>query len=226
MTGFTQFEYGLSGRWLELLKTIAPQVARSGSHPRFHRGTGRCDAEGGHPGIRIPARRGIEPINIDVTTETERAVGAFAGAPNSGLIVLVSTVAQIQRKLLVTLAARHRLPAVYPYRFYAESGGLISYGPNLVEGYRRGNSRGSDPEGRAGRRPSSAGAEQVRAGDQSQDRQGAQPRNPTDPARPRRRGDRRTMFAAAHESAIGTRVSCDPRVITAGIGVISAVAAA
>jgi putative tryptophan/tyrosine transport system substrate-binding protein len=79
----------------------------------------------------------LSPINLDIAGDTERAVSEFAREPNVGLIVLVSTVATIQRELIVTLAARHKLPAVYPYRFFVEAGGLMSYGPNLIDGYRR-----------------------------------------------------------------------------------------
>jgi putative ABC transport system substrate-binding protein len=76
-------------------------------------------------------------FHLDIAGDTERAVSEFAREPNVGLIVLVSTVATIQRELIVTLAARHKLPAVYPYRFFVEAGGLMSYGPNLIDGYRR-----------------------------------------------------------------------------------------
>ena len=137
MTGFTQFEYGLSGKWLELLKNIAPQVTRVGVIRDFTGGTVGVAQWAVIQAFASPLGVELTPINIDITGDTERSVDGFAGAPNSGLIVLVSTVAQIQRELLVKLAARHRLPAIYPYRFYAESGGLISYGPNLVDGYRR-----------------------------------------------------------------------------------------
>ncbi|HEX2336324.1 MAG TPA: ABC transporter substrate-binding protein, partial [Hyphomicrobiaceae bacterium] len=77
------------------------------------------------------------PINLRDAGEIERAVTAFAHGPNGGLIVVVGTVATIQRELIVALAARHRLPAIYPYRFFVEAGGLMSYGPSLVDGYRR-----------------------------------------------------------------------------------------
>ena len=79
----------------------------------------------------------LRPIDLRVTGETERDVADFADGPNGGLIVGVSAVATIQRDLVVALAARHRLPAVYPYRFFVEAGGLMSYGPNLIDLYRR-----------------------------------------------------------------------------------------
>src|SRR5262249_10821365 len=96
----------------------------------------------------------LSPINVYVDGETERAVAEFARDSNDGLIVVVSSTATIQRDLLVKVAARHRLPAVYPYRFFVDAGGLISYGCR------------SHPQGREARRPPSAGADQVRASDQ------------------------------------------------------------
>ena len=130
-TGFIQAEYTLSGKWLELLREIAPQVSR----------VGVIRTAGGVVGIgqwavigAFASPMGVElrPINVSVTGETERALSAFAGGPNSGLIVTVSDVATIQRELIIALAARHRLPTVYPHRFFVEAGGLISYGPDLL----------------------------------------------------------------------------------------------
>src|SRR5262245_10892383 len=135
-TGFTQFEYPLAAKWLELLKEMAPQVTR----------VGVLRDEIGQVGVALwavigtaasPLGMELSPINLHVTRETERDVTEFAGGPNGGLIVVVSTVATIQRESIVTLAARHRLPAIYPYRFFVEAGGLLSYGPNLIDGYRR-----------------------------------------------------------------------------------------
>lgn len=137
MTGFTQFEYSLTGKWLELLREVVPQVMRVGVIR---------DRSGGAVGIgqwaviqAFASRLGIEltPIEIDVKGETERDVSEFASGPNSGLIVGVGATATIQSKLIITLAARHRLPVVYPYRFFVEAGGLMSYGPNLIDLYRR-----------------------------------------------------------------------------------------
>jgi putative ABC transport system substrate-binding protein len=79
---------------------------------------------------------GLRPIDLRGSDEIERTIAAFASEPNSGLITAVSAAAQIHRELILSLAARHRLPAVYPYRFYVTAGGLISYGPNLVTQYR------------------------------------------------------------------------------------------
>ena len=79
----------------------------------------------------------MTPLNLYVTGSAESAISAFSDAPNRGLIVVASSLAIIQRELIITLAARHRLPAVYPYRSYVQAGGLISYGPHLIDQYRR-----------------------------------------------------------------------------------------
>ena len=134
-TGFTQFEYGLSAKWLELLKEIAPQVTRVG-----------VLREPGAAGIgqwaiiqAAASSLGVElsPIGLRDAAGIERALTSFAGDPKGGLVVAVSSASQLHRELIVTLAARHQLPAVYPYRFFVSHGGLISYGPDLVGLYRR-----------------------------------------------------------------------------------------
>jgi putative ABC transport system substrate-binding protein len=134
-TGFTQFEYSLSGKWLEMLKEVAPGLTRVG-----------VLREGGPAGIgqwaiiqAVAQSSGVElsPINLRDASETERAVTAFAGSPNGGLIVIVSASSQIHRALIISLAARHQLPVVYPYRFFVIGGGLMSYGPDLINQYRR-----------------------------------------------------------------------------------------
>ena len=79
----------------------------------------------------------LSPINLRDASEIERAVTAFAGSPNGGLIVVVSASSQIHRELIISLAARHQLPVVYPYRFFVTGGGLMSYGPDLINQYRR-----------------------------------------------------------------------------------------
>jgi putative ABC transport system substrate-binding protein len=134
-TGFTQFEYSLAAKWLELLKQIAPSVTRAAVIRDPTRG----------PGIgqfavvqAIAPSLGMElsPINSLDVSEMERATAAFARSPNGGLIVTVGGTA-FHRDLIIALAARHRLPAVYPYRYFATDGGLISYGPDTIEQYRR-----------------------------------------------------------------------------------------
>jgi putative ABC transport system substrate-binding protein len=135
-TGFTQFEFGLSAKWLELLREVTPHVTRVGvvREAIGQVGVAQWAVIGA---AASPLGVELSPINLHIAGDTERAVSEFALEPNVGLIVLVSTVATIQRELIVTLAARHRLPAVYPYRFFVAGGGLMSYGPNLIDGYRR-----------------------------------------------------------------------------------------
>ena len=134
-TGFTQFDYNLSGKWLELLKEIAPRVTRVAVIRDPTRGPG----VGQYAVIQsVAPSLGIElrPINALETAEIERAVAAFAGSSNSGLIV-TSGGTGFHRDLIVPLAARHKLPAVYPFRYYVTDGGLISYGPDTIDQFRR-----------------------------------------------------------------------------------------
>jgi putative tryptophan/tyrosine transport system substrate-binding protein len=135
-TGFVQFEYGLSGKWLELLKEIAPQMTRAAvlRDAAIPAGTGQFGAiQSVAPSVGVE----VSPINIRDAGEIERAVAAFARSANGGLIVTGSALAQLHRNLIITLAARHKLPAVYFERFFVTGGGLISYGPDLVDQYRR-----------------------------------------------------------------------------------------
>jgi putative tryptophan/tyrosine transport system substrate-binding protein len=134
-TGFMDFEYGLSGKWLELLKQIAPSVTRVAilrdpSHPSSIGQLGAIQS------AAASFRVELTPIDVRDAGETERAVALFARFANSGLIVLANRLAAQHRDLITALAAQHRLPTVYAYRFYVASGGLISYGPNSAEQYR------------------------------------------------------------------------------------------
>jgi putative ABC transport system substrate-binding protein len=135
-TGFTLFEYGLSGKWLELLKEIAPGVTRAAvlRDASIPGGTGQLGAI-----QSVASSFGVElrPIGVRDAGEIERAVTAFAHGSNGGLIVTASVLANVHRDLLITLAARHRLPAVYSDRVFVTGGGLISYGPYRVDQYRR-----------------------------------------------------------------------------------------
>jgi putative ABC transport system substrate-binding protein len=135
-TGFTQFEFALAAKWLELLKEIAPQVARVGiiRETSGQVGVAQWAVIGA---AASPLGVELSPINLHIAGEAGREVTEFASGPNGGLIVVVGTVATIQRGLIIALAAQHRLPAIYPYRFFVEAGGLMSYGPNLIDGYRR-----------------------------------------------------------------------------------------
>jgi putative ABC transport system substrate-binding protein len=134
-TGFIQFEYGLSAKWFELLREIAPNVTRLG----IVRESGVLVGVAQWAVIQyVASLTGVElsPLDLRIGGNTEQALSEFARGPNEGLIVVVGTTATIQRDLIISLAARHRLPAIYPYRFFVEAGGLASYGPNLLEGYR------------------------------------------------------------------------------------------
>jgi putative tryptophan/tyrosine transport system substrate-binding protein len=133
-TGFTQFEYRVSGKWLELLREVAPNVTRV-AVIRDHRlgfGIGQFAV------IQAMAPETVElvPVNAGGSAEIERALGEFARSPNSGLIVTSGSTA-FHRDIITSLAVRHRLPAVYPFRYWAVAGGLISYGPNSIEPSRR-----------------------------------------------------------------------------------------
>jgi ABC-type uncharacterized transport system substrate-binding protein len=135
-TGFAQFEYNLSGKWLELLKEIAPRVKRVGvlRDPGAGAGIGQWAViQAFSPALGVELR----PIDVRGAGNIERDIEAFAREPDSGLITVVSGASQIHRELIVSLAARHNLPAVYPYRFYTAGGGLISYGPDLIGQYRK-----------------------------------------------------------------------------------------
>jgi putative ABC transport system substrate-binding protein len=134
-TGFTNFEYGMSGKWLELLKQIAPGVTRVAvmRDPTLTSGTGQLAAiYAVAPSFRVE----LSPVDVHDASEIERAVATFARGSNSGPIVAASPLATAHRDLIITLAARHRLPAVYPYRYFVTGGGLISYGPDPVDAYR------------------------------------------------------------------------------------------
>ena len=137
LTGFTQFEYSLCVKWLELLKEVAPHISRVG----VVREVGGSPVGIGQWAVlqTVAAPMGVElrPINLRDPGETERTVSAFIGGPNSGLIVIVSVTAAVKRELIIALAARHRLPAVYFDRVFVEAGGLMSYSPNVTEQYRR-----------------------------------------------------------------------------------------
>ena len=136
-TGFTLFEYSLSGKWLELFKEIAPSLTRIAilRDPAQAAGIGQFAAIQ----AMAPPSFGVElnPIDVRDAGEIERDIAAFARESNGGLIVTASSGAVAHRELIIMLAARHRLPAVYPFRYFVTSGGLISYGPDPTDQYRR-----------------------------------------------------------------------------------------
>jgi len=134
-TGFVQFEYGISGKWLELLKQIVPGLTRAAviRDAAVSSGIGQFGAiQSAAPSLGVE----VSPINMRDDGEIERDLSAFAPSPNGGLIVTASAAAAIHRDFIVTAAARHKLPAVYYDRNFAAAGGLISYGPDLVDQYR------------------------------------------------------------------------------------------
>jgi putative ABC transport system substrate-binding protein len=135
-TGFTQFDFSLSGKWLEVLKEIAPGVTRVAflRDPADPAGTGQFGA------IQIaapPLGMEVRPIDVREPIEIENGIKALANMPDSGLIITGSAPSAVHRDLIIKLAGQHRLPAVYPYRFYAADGGLVSYGPNTIDPYRQ-----------------------------------------------------------------------------------------
>jgi putative ABC transport system substrate-binding protein len=135
-TGFMDFEFSLGGKWLELLKQIAPSVTRAAvlRDPSQGSGTSQFAAiQTAAPSLRVE----VTPVGLRDTGEIERAVSAFARSPNGGLIVTAGAATVLHSNLIVTLAARHKLPAVYTERSFIAAGGLISYGPDFVDQYRR-----------------------------------------------------------------------------------------
>jgi putative tryptophan/tyrosine transport system substrate-binding protein len=135
-TGFMQLEYSVSGKWLDLLKDVAPSVTRVA----VLRNLSSPGAGGQWTALEAAAPTfgiALSPLDVRDGGDIERAVTSFARGGNDGLIVPLSPLAAVHRDLIITLAARHRLPAVYPYRYFAGAGGLISYGPVLVDSFRR-----------------------------------------------------------------------------------------
>ena len=134
-TGFTSFEYGMTGKWLELLKEIAPSVTRVAllRDPAIPQGIGQFGAiQSVAPSLRVE----VNPVDMRDAGEIERAVAAFARGSNSGLIVTGSGLAIVHRELIVTLAARYKLPAIYFERLFVTAGGLIAYGPDPIDPHR------------------------------------------------------------------------------------------
>ena len=135
-TGFTQVEYGTGAKWLELLKEIAPRVTRAAvlRDPAIPEGIGQFAViQSVAPSLRME----VSPIDIRDTSEIERALKEFARSADGGLIVTSSGLANVHRQLILTLAARHRLPAVYSNRVFVTGGGLISYGADSIDPHRR-----------------------------------------------------------------------------------------
>jgi ABC-type uncharacterized transport system substrate-binding protein len=135
VTGFLQFEYTLSAKWLELLNQIAPGVTRVAvlRDAAMTSGIGQFAViQSAAPSVGVE----VSAINVRDAGEIERAVTAFARAPNGGLILTASALAVVHRELVIALAAKHKLPAVYYRRYFVTTGGLVSYGYDVVEQYR------------------------------------------------------------------------------------------
>jgi putative ABC transport system substrate-binding protein len=130
------FEYSMGGKWLELLKEIAPGVTRAAVLRDTTEGSGTSQfavIQAVAPSLRVE----VNPLNMRDASEIERAVAAFARSSNGGLVVTAGGAAALHRVLIIALAARHKLPAVYSERSFVAAGGLISYGPDYIDQYRR-----------------------------------------------------------------------------------------
>jgi len=135
-TGFMSYEYSLSGKWLELLKEIAPSVTKVAvlrDATQVSTISQLAVIQAMAPSLRVE----VNPVNMRDAGEVERAVAAFARSPNGGLILPGSALATLHRERIITLAARHRLPAVHNERYFVATGGLISYGPDQIDQFRR-----------------------------------------------------------------------------------------
>jgi putative ABC transport system substrate-binding protein len=137
-TGFTAFEYSISGKWLELLKELAPNLTRVAVLRELYTAAG----VGQFAAIQTMASAssaGVELSVIDPADASgiERALAAFAHEPNGGVIVTASTSTAAYRKSIISLAKRYRLPAVYAFRYFTADGGLASYGPDTIDAFRR-----------------------------------------------------------------------------------------
>jgi putative tryptophan/tyrosine transport system substrate-binding protein len=135
-TGFTNFEYGVSGKWMELLKEMAPNLKRVAvlRDATLVAGTGQFGAiQAVAPSLGVE----VSPLNVTDASEIERGLAAFAQSPNGGVIVTQSAFALLHRQLIIALVSRHKLPAVYINRVWAAAGGLLSYGAEPADQFRR-----------------------------------------------------------------------------------------
>ena len=135
-TGFMNFEYGIGAKWLELLKQIAPGLTRV-AVPRDPTQGGSTAALAAAQAVGPSFRVEVNPVNVRDAEEIENAVAAFAHVPNGGLIVPTGGRTLLHRDLIISLAARHKLPALYSNRSFVVAGGLVSYGPDFIDQYRR-----------------------------------------------------------------------------------------
>jgi putative tryptophan/tyrosine transport system substrate-binding protein len=133
-TGFTQFEYGISAKRLEVLKQVAPRVSRAAvlRDRTSPDGIGQFAAmQGVAPSLGVE----LSPVDVQDASEIEHSISTFARGPDGGLVVTASALNILHRKLIVMLAAQQRIPAIYPFRFFVTGGGLISYGPGTIDPY-------------------------------------------------------------------------------------------
>jgi putative tryptophan/tyrosine transport system substrate-binding protein len=135
VTGFTFFEYGISGKWVEVLKELAPRITRAAViRDPVAAGSGQLGAiQAVAPSFGVE----VTPVDVRSAADIEGGLATFVRESNGGLIVTASTLAAVHRSVIIEVAARHRLPAIYPFRYYVADGGLISYGPDLIDPYRR-----------------------------------------------------------------------------------------
>jgi putative ABC transport system substrate-binding protein len=201
-TGTTTFEFSMGGKWLDLLKEIAPKttraaVLRDSSNPTGIGVFGAIQTAAPVFGVEL------RPLDVRDANEIERAMAAFASTSNGGVIVTQNALAILHRKLIITLAARHRLPAIYAYSSFVTDGGLISYGPAVMDGYRRAAGyvdrilKGAKPDDLPVQAPT-----KYETGDQPRHCQGARSRGAALAARARGPGDRIVcLFAAVRESS-------------------------
>jgi putative ABC transport system substrate-binding protein len=173
ITGLTQHEFTIAAKWLELLEQIAPRVTRVAVlyDPQNPASAGLLRViEQAAPSFGVQ----LSLSAVRDRAEIARAIDLFAGEPNGGLLLLPGPVGAVNRDLIISLAARHRLPAVYPFRYHVISGGLASYGIDNIELYRRAAWYvDRNPQGGKTRRAARATRDEVRAGDQPQGGQGA-----------------------------------------------------
>jgi putative ABC transport system substrate-binding protein len=135
-TGFMAYDYDIAAKWLELLKEIAPNVTRVAllRDASTSAGVGQWAAS---QAVASALKLDLRPVNVSDVADIERTIGVFARDANGGMVVTESGPSIVHRDLIIALAARYRLPAVYPLRGFVVSGGLISYGNNSVDPYRR-----------------------------------------------------------------------------------------
>ena len=135
-TGFTHFEFDISGKWLDLLKQIAPNVKRT-AVLRDQRNPAGTAQFGVIQALARTVRVEVRPVGLQDPSEIERGIIEFAREPNGGLIVTPSGLAIVHRELIINLAAKYKLPAIYPFQYFCLAGGLMAYGPDVADQYRR-----------------------------------------------------------------------------------------